>query len=338
MVGVETTSNRSKGAGQLMIVIVLIGLVAGCASALMFASTMSGVPMSLLLSLLAPLPLMVAALGWGPLGATIGGIAAASGFGIIFGLRYCIAFAIAVALPAWWLGHLALLGRPLTNTAPGNGSAPATPQLEWYPLGRILLWIAGFAMLSSTTSLAFGKGTDAITAALRSALLQAFPAREGISAGEIEQLVDAMMTILRGLSAMFVGMTLTLNLWLAAKISAVSGLLLRPWPDVTSTVLPPMTLVALSVALAFCFVGGIPGVLAQIVAAALMMAYALVGLAVLHTVTRTSKSRLVWLTCAYGMLLLLPWIILLIALGLADTVFGIRQRYLRGKPPPLPAS
>jgi hypothetical protein len=338
MVGVETTSNRSKGAGQLMIAIISIGLAAGCASALMFASTMSGAPISLLLSLFAPLPLMVAAIGWGPLSATIGGIAAASGFGIFFGLRYGIAFAFAVALPAWWLGHLTLLGRPLTNAAPGNGSAPAAPQLEWYPLGRVLLWIAGFAMLSSATSLGFGKGTDAITAALRNALLQAFPARDGISAGEIEQLVDAMMTILRGLSAVFVGMTFTLNLWLAAKISAISGMLHRPWPDLTSTVLPPMTLVALSVALAFCFVGGLPGVLAQIIAAALMMAYALVGLAVIHTVTLASKSRLVWLTCAYGLLVLVPWIILLIALGLADTVFGLRQRYLRGKPPPLPAS
>src|SRR6266581_2478979 len=86
MVGVETTSNRSKGAGQLMIAIVLIGLAAGCASALMFASIISGALISLLLFYLAPLPLMVAALGWGPLSATIGGIAAATGLGAIFGL------------------------------------------------------------------------------------------------------------------------------------------------------------------------------------------------------------------------------------------------------------
>ena len=96
-----------------MIAIVLIGLAAGCASALMFASIISGALISLLLFYLAPLPLMVAALGWGPLAATIGGIVAASGLGAIFGLPYCIAFAITVALPAWWLGHLALLGRPL---------------------------------------------------------------------------------------------------------------------------------------------------------------------------------------------------------------------------------
>src|SRR6059058_2377994 len=139
--GSHKTSNRSKGAGQLMIAIVLIAIAAGSASALMFASIISGALISLLLFYLAPLPLMVAALGWGPLSATIGGIAAASGLGVIFGLPYCIAFAITVALPAWWLGHLALLGRPLPSAGSGNGAAPAAPMLEWYPVGRILLWI-----------------------------------------------------------------------------------------------------------------------------------------------------------------------------------------------------
>ena len=42
MVGVLKTSNRSKGAGQLMIAIILIALAAGSASALMFASIISG--------------------------------------------------------------------------------------------------------------------------------------------------------------------------------------------------------------------------------------------------------------------------------------------------------
>ena len=30
---------------------------------------------------------------------------------MIFSLPYCIAFAVTVALPAWWLGYLALLAR-----------------------------------------------------------------------------------------------------------------------------------------------------------------------------------------------------------------------------------
>src|SRR6202020_258552 len=118
-----------------MIAIILIALAAGAASALMFASMVSGALISVLLIYLAPLPLMVAALGWGPLCATIGGIGAAIGLGAIFGLPYCIAFVVMVALPAWWLGHVALLGRPVNNsTSSGNGALPVAPDLEWYPI------------------------------------------------------------------------------------------------------------------------------------------------------------------------------------------------------------
>src|SRR5260370_25071429 len=102
--GFSRTSNRSKGAGQLMIAIVLIAVAAGAASALMFASIVSGALISLLLLYLAPLPLMVAGLGWGPLSATIGGIAAATRLGVIFGLPYFMAFVVSLALPPWCRG------------------------------------------------------------------------------------------------------------------------------------------------------------------------------------------------------------------------------------------
>src|ERR1700688_5068552 len=156
-----------------MIAILVIALAAGAASALMFSSIISGSLVSLVLFYLAPLPLMVAALGWAPLAATIGGIIAAPGLGLIFGLPYCIAFAATVAPPAWWLGHLALLGRPVANVASGNGAAPVAPALEWYPVGRILLWIAGFAILTTIAAL-LTLGTDeaAIHGVLRQGLLR----------------------------------------------------------------------------------------------------------------------------------------------------------------------
>src|SRR3954471_4086370 len=148
MVGAHAP-NRSKGAGQLMITSLLIALAAGCASALMFASIISGALISLLLFYLAPLPLMVAALGWGPTGAAIGGIAAGTGLGAIFGFPYMLAFVLTVALPAWWLGHLALLGRPVAGVSSGNGASAVEPTLEWYPVGRVLVWAAGFAALTT---------------------------------------------------------------------------------------------------------------------------------------------------------------------------------------------
>jgi hypothetical protein len=324
-----------------MIATLLIAIAAGSASALMFASIVSGALISLLLFYLAPLPLMVAALGWGPLSATIGGIAAASGLGVIFGLPYCIAFAVTVALPAWWLGHLALLGRPITHgVASGNGAAPVAPDLEWYPVGRILLWIAGFAALTTMAALlTLGSDAEAITSAMRRGLLRIIGAHDAAPAGETEQWIDALVTIAPAAAAIVAMMTLTLNLWLAARITATSGRLHRPWPDLKAAGLPPMTLAALCVAVALCFTGGLPAILAQIVTAALMMAFALIGFAVLHTLTLALKSRALWLGCVYAIVMVFGWPALaMVALGLAEAIFGFRQRYLNGRPPPLPAS
>ena len=323
-----------------MIAITLIALAAGCASALMFASIVSGALISLVLFYLAPLPLMVAALGWGPLSATIGGIAAATGLGAIFGLPYCIAFAVMVALPAWWLGHLALLGRPAPSDGSGNDAAPVAPVLEWYPVGRILLWIAGFATLTTMAALfTLGSDADAISGALQRGLLRILGPRDEASSGDIQRWVDAVVIVAPAAAAVVAMMTLTLNLWLAAKITATSGRLHRPWPDLKSTALPPLTLVALLVAVAFSFAGGLPAMLAQIVTTALMMAYALTGFAVLHTLTLALKSRTFLLSCTYVMVVMFTWPVLaMVVLGLADAAFGLRQRYLRRRPPPIPAS
>jgi hypothetical protein len=132
---------------------------------------------------------------------------------------------------------------------------------------------------------------------------------------------------------------LTINLWLAAKITATSGRLQRPWPDLRATTLPPMTLVALCVAIAFCFTGGLLALVAKITVGALLMAYALTGFAVLHTLTLALKSRAIWLSCSYVITIVLVWPALgMVVLGLADAVFGLRERFMRKRPPPVPAS
>jgi hypothetical protein len=325
-----------------MIAILLIALAAGCASALMFASIVSGALISLLLLYFAPLPLMVAALGWGPLAATIGGILAATGLGAVFGLPFCIAFTVMMALPAWWLGHLALLGRPAAHaTSSGNDAAPVSPTLEWYPIGRLLLWIAGFAVLTTmATLLTFGTDAATIAETLRAGLLRILSPRGTASGDEIAQRIDAVVMIAPAAAANSTMTMLVLNLWLAAKITATSGRLHRPWPVLKSIELPPMTLAALMAAIAFCFAGGLLAMLAQTVTAALLMSYALTGLAVLHTLTLGLKSRAVWLGCTYALLVVSGgWLVVtMVILGIADAVFGLRQRYLRGRPPPLPVS
>src|SRR6266576_1040447 len=100
-----------------MMQIVLIGLGAGAAAALLFASVASGSLISILLFYLAPLPILIAALGWSHWAALIAACAAAAGLALIFGGFFFVAFLLGVGLPAWWLGYLALLGRPMASGA-----------------------------------------------------------------------------------------------------------------------------------------------------------------------------------------------------------------------------
>jgi hypothetical protein len=322
-----------------MIRLLAIALAAGAASALMFASIISGALISFALFYLAPLPLMVAAMAWGPMCAAIGGIAAAICLGAVVSFPYCIAFAVAVALPAWWLGHLALLGRPAEGAPPTEANPAAAQALEWYPVGRLLIWVASLAALITAIAL-LTLGTDAstITTTLQRALSRILSSADPSASGDIEPWVDAMIRIVPAAAAMFATLTLSLNLWLAGKIAATSSLLRRPWPDLEAIALPPMTLAALFAAIGLSFVGGLLGIFAAIATATLMMAYALTGFAVLHTLTRPLRSRPLWLGSAYALVLLFIWPILaMAALGLAETVFGLRQRFARRRPPPLPA-
>lgn len=322
-----------------MMVFGLIALIAGAASALMFASIVSGALISLVLVYLAPLPLMLAAIAWGPLCGALGGLVATLVIAGALSPPLALGYGLAFALPAWWLGHLAMLGRPLASGIAGSDTASL--QVEWYPLGRILLWIAALATLLTAGSLySLGSDASAISDAMRRGFAKILSLVSETTVTESDPRVGLMVAVIPVLVAASQMATLTLNLWLAAKVAAVSGRLHRPWPDLSRTSLPPMTLVALCVALAFSFFSGMTGILAVVVTTVLMMAYALVGLAVLHTITRDLANRGFWLATAYAILFMFSVsLVLLTALGLADAVFGFRERFLRNRqPPPLPTT
>ncbi|ACI93486.1 putative membrane protein [Afipia carboxidovorans OM5] len=317
----------------MMLVEILISLVAGLASAMMFASLASGAMISLALFYLAPLPLMVVALGWGSRTGLIGGIAAVIGLGVFISPIYMLAYAGMVALPALWLGHLALLARASDDADAPNGYTPSTT-LDWYPVGRLLVWTAGFAALTTTGAL-LTLGTDEATikAVMRQSLthvsdlanqggLPPNPTRDAV--------IDALVSIAPAAAALVAMLTLTVNLWLAAKIARTSQLLKRPWPDLRTTELPQPVLAALAIALILCFFGGLTSLVAKIVSAALLLAYGMTGFAVLHTVSQSMAGRSFMLGGLYALTLFIGWPLLgAIVLGLADAAFGIRRRYWR---------
>ena len=113
-----------------MIQIVLVGLGAGAAAALLFASVVSGSLAAVFLFYLAPLPIMIAALGWSHLAGLIAAASATAVVGVLSGV-FLIAVPV-IAFGAWWLGYLAMLARPATNS---SMSTTATARNSVRPLG-----------------------------------------------------------------------------------------------------------------------------------------------------------------------------------------------------------
>ena len=75
---------------------------------------------------------------------------------------------------------------------------------------------------------------------------------------------------------------------------------------------------------------GMVGTSAGVLAASLLMAYAILGFAVLHMITRGMSSRPFTLSGVYVSVFVFGWPVLVMSLlGLADTAFDLRGRTTR---------
>ena len=82
-----------------MLQTVLVGVGAGATAALLFAVA-SGTALSLLLALLAPLPILIVALGWSPVAGLVASISAAAMLSAAIGFQISLGFLLGVGVPA----------------------------------------------------------------------------------------------------------------------------------------------------------------------------------------------------------------------------------------------
>jgi hypothetical protein len=161
---------------------------------------------------------------------------------------------------------------------------------------------------------------------------------KAMSDADLDRLTDVGIYLLPAATALSWMLTILFNLWLAAKITLASGKLPRPWPDIPAMRFPRATPIALAVASALTFVPGYIALGASALSGALYFAYVLMGLAVIHYITRGQPWRPFALWMLYAALLVLnTGVSLIIALlGLADGFIPIRQRPSQppGGPPP----
>jgi hypothetical protein len=314
----------------------LIGAGAGLISAALFASAVTATALAGILFYLAPLPICLAGLGWGWAAAMLAALTGTAVVAGVLGLATGAIFALAVGAPIAILCYLALLSRPAAALQIGGSRA-----LQWYPAGRLVGWAAMMAgVLAGILVLMLGYDTESYRDSIRD-VLEHSALKELDQNGTLihDNTIGGLSSMLaRVLPAAFaiVWQTIALfNLWLAGVIVDTSGRALRPWPRLDAIEIPNAVFLAFTCSLPASFLPGLAGLLATGLAGALLLAYVLQGLAVLHAFTRGMPFRGLLLTAVYLGMLLLGWVAVAVSiLGLSEPMLRLRERAAaRGQPP-----
>jgi hypothetical protein len=319
-----------------MVQIVLIGISAGAAATLLFASVASGSMFSFLLFYLAPLPILIAAIGWSHVAGLVASLSAAAALAAVFGSAFFVAFLVGIGLPAWWLGYLTLLARP--------GATDLGAAIEWYPPGRLILWAALLAAAVVTAGvLNLGTDADDFRAGLKRAFERLFRIDAGGPDGRLQipgvgdagRVLDFLVAAFPPVASVVAMITTLVNLWLAARIAKVSGRLRRPWPDLAGIEFPPLASALLVGVIAGSFLSGLVGIIAGVFAATLLMAFAILGFAILHKITNGMSGRGFMLAGIYAAVGVFGWpVLVMMLLGLTDSFLDLRARVAARRGPP----
>ncbi|SNZ08085.1 DUF2232 domain-containing protein [Cohaesibacter gelatinilyticus] len=310
-----------------------IGIAAGLATALLNLSGYAGgmVGVGFILVLLSSLPIMIATLGWGSFSGLIAAFTSGVTLALIFDLQAGFLFLLLNSLPAFWIAHLIGLNQQMQVTE-DNENDPVE-QTIWYPLDRVLIWICSFVSLATMAMfIPFGFSVKNYRDTISSLMNQIY-ANAPVKGPDGEELdltwmVDLIATMAPSISTLMLVISLVTTLYLAAKITQISGRLSRPWPNLHQITMPLIGVGVFLVALLISSFGGIIGILAQITASAFGAGLMLSGLSVLHYITRNNSSRGALLWGAYFLLVFFWWLgIAFVILGAAESLIQVRSRF-----------
>ena len=306
---------------------IVIGVGAGLVSALLLLSIVTGTTVGLTLGLLAAVPCLIAGLGWG-VPAALAGAVVAAGVPLLTGtLSPAFVHVLVIGAPAVALSHYALLWRD------GNGAR------EWYPIGRIVaaaaVWggvIGAIVLMQIQAQLGATDVADFIEKLKppftvwmkRYETMLAKP----VTPEEVDSFARLGVLLLPGMFAtLWLGFILA-NSYVAGKVTSLSGQLERPWPDLTELRLPRLMPILFMAAVLVAYVGGIVGLIASGFVSAFTFAYMLVGLAIIHNLTRGLSIRPMLLAAVYSALLFLGLLAspVLALIGLAEPVSPLRRK------------
>ncbi len=348
----------------------LIGVGAGIAGALFFLTAGTG---SVLLGIpiyFAALPVFIAGLGWGFRAAFI---AAITGFVVLsatVSFTAAVVFLVAAGLAPAWLVRLALLnhaetvkqltpaetarlarkagGSPPSAEVTEGGPVETLADTEWYPPGALTVWTAligaGVLVVAGIGTLLLGV-EDSLEGALRVLLKDELLTGRAIELVLLEMGLDAdperilslIVIALPAVVVLFWSLLTLGSMWLAQLILIRSDNNLRPMPELRDMELPGFLLALLGGALLLSLIPGPAAQLGGALMIAFLVPYFLLGLAVIHAISRAWMARIAILSGFYVLLIFTGWLIIPISLiGLLEPWAKLRARFasaeaLRGK-------
>ena len=303
---------------------------AGCAAAFLFAVSAEASPLAMTLAYLAPLPIMIATIGWGLDAGAIAAAVSVAGLTLIAEPLSGMLYAASVAVPAFLLSAFATT--PLDRYLPARfSSLPQFPSIGAIVTLAAIVGMLGAAAVLTTVIVVYHGYAEGAAAVAQGLTAMAADAFEDVPDGE--QVKAFVAVLIRIGPAAIAGSTLLMlciNLYAAARSVQLSHRLQRPWLDLPTSFRMPAALGALLIAAAAA-AWVLPAPASQyvsILAGGLGAAFALQGLAVAHALSRGLKLRLLMLVALYACCLLRAKFTLpvLALLGVVDAFTRLRDR------------
>ncbi len=304
----------------------LAAISGGASAAAMYLTVLTGSPGGMIMVYLAPLPLFLAALAFGPNAAlAASGVAVLLVFGIGGGLILPLTFLVFSVLPVLIVGRRVLLSRQL----PDGG-------VQWYPPGLLLLALTGLgvAAVLAAVVLPLVFGVDGgLRAVIHTLLVGSLTEMLGVigkagapnPSGEI---ADAIAQVFPGMVAVSWMIMVTINGLLAQGLLSRFNRLARPALRMTELELPGWSPLVLAVTL----LGAMTleedaGFLLVNLTIVLALPFFLSGLAVVHAFAARRASKVTFLVVFYLVLSFLAWLVIaVIGLGIIEQWAGLRGR------------
>lgn len=279
----------------------IVGFMAGLASAVLLLGSGGVSALSLILALCAMLPILIAGLGWSNYAGAVAVVVAAVLVAVLVSPQDALAVSASTLVPAAWIAHLSNLARPAEEIGGKAG------QLVWYPLSGILFQICGLVSLFLLIAGALvNYGEDLLRPMVEliyETLGQQDPSLALPEEEKAQILAETTAMLTRALPVSTAG-TLVLfqfaSWYVACAIVRVSGRAKRPADFIPSELrMPRAAVFVLGVGLALMLVGGPAGLVGGVLTGAVGSGFVLTGLAILHQKLASKPWKLMALWFIY---------------------------------------